>query len=211
MSEITEPLTASHQRPEPQLAEVAEIITALNGLSDVALLKLGSYGTFLMVGVRGWFSYADADDLLHEAIARTLDGRRKWNPQKIDFVLHLKGCMRSIADEWMQKADREVALNPDTELASVEPDERYSTDEIIQFTRYRLKFDAVALRVFDALYAGEFPAEIRQLLNINDRVYNAARKRIFRCMCFIVGGLPKKRNMARRPYNRRDKGNVGPS
>jgi DNA-directed RNA polymerase specialized sigma24 family protein len=210
MSETPEPLTASHLHPEPQLAELAEIIAVLNGLPDVALIKLESYGSFLMVGVRGRFSHADAEDLLHEAIARTLDGRRKWNPQKIDFVLHLKGCMRSIADEWIQKADREVALNPETELASVEFNDGYPSEEIIRFTRRRLRFDVVALAVLDALYAGEFPAEIQVLLNISEKVYNAARKRIFRCMYSIVCELPERKK-ATPPNHRHDEGDVGPS
>jgi hypothetical protein len=50
--------------------------------------------------------------------------------------------------------------------------------KILDYTRTHLQEDALALRVFDLLRAGNSPAEIRELLNIKVEVYNAARKTI---------------------------------
>jgi hypothetical protein len=41
-----------------------------------------------------------ADDLLHEAVTRLLDGTRNWNPENVDIAKCLIGTMRSIASAW---------------------------------------------------------------------------------------------------------------
>jgi hypothetical protein len=61
------------------------------------------YGDFLVRGIKGWVFDIEADDLLQEAIARTLTGNRQWNRQVTMFT-HLFGCMRSIADERAKRA-----------------------------------------------------------------------------------------------------------
>jgi DNA-directed RNA polymerase specialized sigma24 family protein len=189
MSETPETLIPDLPQPEPSLAEVAEIISALQTLSDGDLRILKSFGTFLMLGARGQFFAFDAQDLIQEAIARTLDRIRKWEPQKIDFVTHLKGCMRSIADEWQEKAGREPGYGLDAELSGLskskwifKENEDYAAQQILDHARLRLNSDAMALRVLDHIVMGYRPAEIRELLNINANVYNAARKRITRSM-----------------------------
>ena len=50
-------------------------------------------------------SQDEAEDLLQEAIVKTLAGARQWNP-KVDLVHHLTWAMHSIADGWSKKERR---------------------------------------------------------------------------------------------------------
>ncbi len=168
---------------QPPIAQLAECIAALEALynDDRRLRKLISYARFMAFSVKGVLRYADVQDLLHESIARTLEGKRKWKPQAVDFDTHLRGCMRSIADEHAGEAarysEREIPV-----------EQRYSYKEhrlrslIFEKVRSRLQGDDIALAVLNHLLEGHSPAEIREMLNINLGVYNAARKRISRCI-----------------------------
>ena len=153
------------------------------------LKKLKNYARFLVNSVPGARQYAEADDLLNEAILRTLDGRRRWKPEKADFDTHLKGCMRSLANchsrEAARYAMRDTAAEPST------PEHR--TDLLLfDKTRARLKGDTTASKVLELLLASCLPAEIRRMLNVKPGVYNAARARVSRCMRRIVAGVSRK-------------------
>jgi len=166
---------------EPSIAELADCVAAIEALSDSDLRILKSYARFMAFRAKGVLRYADADDLLHESIARTLDGRRKWKPQEIDFKTHIKGCIRSITDEYAQKALRDLpeAQPPPVHQSS---EEHHLRSKLLLETRTRLQGDTIASAVFDHLLEGHSPADVRQMLGINVNVYNAARKRISRCM-----------------------------
>src|ERR1017187_8382982 len=53
------------------------------------------------------------EDLLHEAIRRTLSGERRWR-DGVEIFWHLYGCMRSIAWEWSKKRDENFILEPES-------------------------------------------------------------------------------------------------
>jgi DNA-directed RNA polymerase specialized sigma24 family protein len=157
------------------------------------LAKLKNYARFVVMSVPGVGQYAEADDLLNEAILRTLDERRKWKPEKADFDTYLKGCMRSLANRHAIEAARYAGKKTAVEPSSPE----HSTDLLIfDKARARLKGDKTASEVLDLLLASYFPAEIRQILNVKNGVYNAARTRVSRCLRRIVGGVRRKNNLA---------------
>jgi DNA-directed RNA polymerase specialized sigma24 family protein len=166
---------------EPHIADLAECIAAIEALSDSDLQKLKNYARFMAYSAKGAFRYADAEDLLHESVVRTLDGRRKWKSQQVNFATHMRGCIQSIADEYAQEARRysDEELSSDAHASAIEPRVNYM---IFIKTRSRLHEDKIATAVFDSLLEGHSPAEVREILNMDDKVYNAARKRISRCM-----------------------------
>ena len=173
------PLTAYPGRlrsGEPPVVAPAECKTAIEALGGNELRILKRHARTLTL--RGSCYYADSEDLLHEAIARTLDGRRKWRRQRVDLVMHLKGCMRSIADGYDAEARKRSDKPPDHVTCGEE--ERFLRQAMLRRVRVALKPDALALGVFNALLAGHTPREVRSLLNIKEEVYDAARKRISR-------------------------------
>jgi len=146
-----------------------------------------SYATFRMAGIRGMVFSADASDLLHEAIARTLDGRRRWNHERIDFVTHLKGCMRSIASELLQRATTEIGAIKEAAMRSWRQDlDEYWPTEILEHIPSRLADDELALQVFERLRQGYTRAEIIHALKMRPDAYDAARKRISRALYAVA-------------------------
>jgi DNA-directed RNA polymerase specialized sigma24 family protein len=153
------------------------------------LKKLRRYAGRLVFGVTAVRQYAEAGDLLDEAILRTLDGRRKWKPESVDFDTHLKGCVRSLANSHSKEAARYAWTG-----TPVEPSCQEHHTDLLLFdkTRSRLKGDETASDVLDLLLQAYCPAEIRQILNIKSGVYHAARARISRCLRRIAGGVRRK-------------------
>jgi DNA-directed RNA polymerase specialized sigma24 family protein len=80
---VSEPLSS---------AELSECINEVNRLTAHQIRALKTYAMFLLSSIRGFFHYLDADDLLHEALLRTFDGRRKWNRSRVDLSATLRAA-----------------------------------------------------------------------------------------------------------------------
>lgn len=175
-------LQKQFQQKPARLTQSSEfVIKALHTLSESDVLKLQRYADFVALRLRGEVFHAGSQDLFQEAIARTMDDRRKQTVG-VDIVTHLKGAIRSIANEYRVDAAREYAyskiVGSDRATGSDSMDEE--AEEILQRVRIRLKADKEALRVFDLLREGYTAAEIRKLLGIDAATYEAARKTIYR-------------------------------
>lgn len=162
----------------PTVADRAECIAAIEALSDSELRTVKGYAASRTFALRGVRYYADAEDLLHEAIVRTLEGTRKWKPQRVDMAKHLKGCVRSIAHQYDEEGRRRSEKPPD-EMPS-EDEECLYLREMVDTARLLLKPDAVAFEVFNLLLEGHAASAVRSILNIGGKTYNAARRRITR-------------------------------
>src|SRR3974390_491907 len=81
-------------------AEVARAIHSLSGAAPVGLKALARLWTRGLPACLGWA------DVLHEAIARALDGSRKW-PPGVPILAFLSGVMRSICEDPWRRARRE--------------------------------------------------------------------------------------------------------
>lgn len=169
------------------------VVAALERLSDDDIRKLRRYAAFKSLARQGAVAYWDAEDLLQDAIARTLAGSRNWNEEKVEFVVHLIGTMRSIASQFREDAEREFLHRQEEQyksIGSVSADSQpiggggrsHRSQHTLELIRLRLEADKVALPIFDRLREGYTPAEIQELLGINQSIYNAARKRIYRCI-----------------------------
>lgn len=130
-----------------------------------------------MVPVRGRLHYADAEDLLHEALVKTLDGTRRWR-HGVTFMQHMVGCMSSIANNWFEQAGRNTELS-DTQASSPALDSVIDSLAAVNRLRDHLE-SVVALDVLDTLLEGYTPAEAQGVFGIPQGVYWAARKQIRR-------------------------------
>jgi hypothetical protein len=91
---------ASRRIPEEKAATLDEVRAAIENLMPEQLLRLKKYARQRIRGLGRASMGRDHKDLLQEAITATLDpDRRRWNKGAVDFVGHLIGAMRSIADD----------------------------------------------------------------------------------------------------------------
>jgi DNA-directed RNA polymerase specialized sigma24 family protein len=169
----------------------AEIIAALEALSDTDIRHLVGFARYRILGLRGAADEAEADDLFSEAVMQTLKLKRKWK-RGISFRNHLIACMRSIASSRFKRASRNVQLSPD------QPDHFPALililDAETKVHRLRgqleLAKDATAQQVLATLFDGLSPKQAQELLHMRPEVYQAARKRIRR-LADKLFGAPK--------------------
>jgi hypothetical protein len=95
--------------PKPDDAETrtaADVASAIHALSDADLVRLKSLARLWSCGLPGGLGWTD---VLHEAIARVLDGSRPW-PPGVPILAFLSGVMRSICDDQWRRARYEQRL-----------------------------------------------------------------------------------------------------
>jgi hypothetical protein len=129
-------------------------------------------------------SSMDGEALMFEALERTLDGRRRWNRDAVDFVGHLIGVMRSVAShEGGRQALDIVALTSNMVLiAPADQENALSAEQ--QINRLRTHFaehdDTLALQVLDALEIGYEGSAIRKQLGLDQTRLESVVRRIRR-------------------------------
>jgi DNA-directed RNA polymerase specialized sigma24 family protein len=171
------------------------IIGAFNSLSETEVKSLGRAASRLISGT----TFSEPDDLFHEALVRTLDGRRNY-PSQVSFGLYMNLTMRSIAD-----GDRDLRGNVDPgpdfreqetddsdDAAIHEPVAPSAEDEFVAMEtleriakavgdiRDSLGDDDVACAVLDGIIFEELPQETRKARGLGVKAYDAARKRLER-------------------------------
>ncbi len=91
--------------PEAGIHDRADVERAIRGLGRADALRLRAVAVTLIRGFHVDPVPHDHEDLLSEAITRTLAGERGWR-QGVDFDYHLTQIMRSIASDWRRRAVR---------------------------------------------------------------------------------------------------------
>lgn len=173
-----------------ELATEEEVRAAIAALSDRDLLRLRQFGKALLFReVLG----LDAEGLVHEAMARALEGTRTW-PRAQRFDVFLKGAMRSIADEHLEKRrgrpeDLDRVHGDDEEDSAGRMDDRATSELTPQL---RVLWDECeaellaifkgkrALAVFVGLIEGLPPSQICKMSGLDQKDYESARKAIYR-------------------------------
>lgn len=140
------------------------------------------------------------EDLLQEAFTLTLEERRHWNKNAVDFVGHLTGVMRSLSSDWAKSLkaakheepmlDSEVSQeNDDGEIISVVdgaksgnlgPEMLLQTKELLSRIKQHLSKDKRVLEIMDGLGEGLTSSEICEIMGLTSQEFNAARKRLER-------------------------------
>jgi len=98
----------SRRVPEEIAAGSDEVEEAVKRLSRPQLLRLENYAKKRIRGLGRANEGRDHNDLMQEAITRTLTGQRHWN-KSVTFVVHLFGVIQSISNHWGEQFDPESA------------------------------------------------------------------------------------------------------
>jgi hypothetical protein len=156
------------------------IESAIEKLGDADWYRLRQVGRILAWKVPSM----DGEELLFEALERTLDERRRWNPAAVEFVGHLIGVMRSIAShEALRRGLDTVGLTSSMDLVAPGNFESSLSAEQ-QIRRLRSYFgeqdDNEALQVLDAMELGCDGATIRAQLDLTQTQLETIVRRIRR-------------------------------
>ena len=173
-----------------EIATREECAEALRALSDKDYERLEKIARLRVIGLHAvaW------RDLLHDAIERLLDGRRRW-PRNVPLVVFLRETMRSIASDHWRRLDGSVVV-AESEMGAdgeadggpvasavdetVQPERRASAEETIVRIEAAFEGDAEALRVLAAMASGRSPGEIQQEIGMDETRYASTLRRIRR-------------------------------
>ena len=177
--------------PTPTVAEEPsrDVSAALAGLSNAELLRLNALARLWTRGMPGTLSSAD---VLQEAIARALDGSRKW-PAGVPILAFLSGVMRSICDDhWRQQArearvlvraaDAADARAEVVGAANPDPERVVAAAQAMSDIYELFVGDNAALKVITGLADGLTAAEICETYGLSEREYDTTRKRMRRAL-----------------------------
>src|SRR6201987_5906084 len=182
------------------LLERMEIDRAIKALTSSDLLRLQRFAKFRVRGLGRAASGRDWEDLLGEALHRTLMGTkdkesgRHWN-RRVPFVQHLAGAMSSIASLWKRQfKEKNTFLISELSLCDPEGQERSPFDDVpsrckpadvglIEQTEedqiFALLQDSPdATHVFRGLVDGLRKREIISRYGLDEKRYAAAVRRI---------------------------------
>src|SRR5579859_2035777 len=182
------------------LLEKIEVDRAIKALTSADLLLLRQFAKLLVQGVGRAARGRDWEDLLEEALYRTLIGAmdaqngRHWN-RKVPFVQHLAGAIRSIASVWKRQfSEKEPYLMSELAVYDAEGQERSPIDNatsscvpadrrlIEKGEEERvfalLRDDASASQVLQGIIDGLKKNEIKLAYGLDEKKYLAAMRRI---------------------------------
>jgi hypothetical protein len=138
---------------------------------------------------------ASAWDIASEAITKTWDGTRPWNPNEFELIVHLKGCAESILSNIRTKKEKKLMINtPQMEDESdgleylerkkgikeageipnstIDADVEAATNIILEVLSENPQLE----RLYDLLMEGKAPREIADELNLSrTEIYNLRR------------------------------------
>jgi hypothetical protein len=187
----SEHITIGARRAAPRLTDgeprgPASIEQAIRELQRADWFRLRRIGQILAWKVPSM----DGEALLFDALERTLDGRRRWNHDSVDFVGHLIGIMRSVAShEAVRQGLDVVALTSGMVLvAPADQEDTLSAEE--QIHRLRTHFaehnDALALQVLEAMEDGCDGSAIREQLGLDQTRLASVVRRIRRVAVRVI-------------------------
>jgi len=165
------------------VASAAEARAAIEGLTDTDYAKLMLIARgFARARIRG--SVIEPEDLLQEAITKTLDGRRAWR-RTVSILKHLDRVMESDAGHIAERSAAralEPVLDGAEKPASTSPDPsvRAATQDKLDDLLSLFVGDDNALEVIHLKGEGFSASEIQQQLGISNTHYDTVIKRIRR-------------------------------
>jgi DNA-directed RNA polymerase specialized sigma24 family protein len=166
-----------------------DIARAIHSLSDADLVRLKALARLWARGLPACVGWAD---VLHEAIARALDGSRKWPPD-VPILAFLSGIMRSICDDHWRRARRELEVlvrgeevadlcASGDEMTSPGPERVVAAAQSLAAIDALFASDPPALKIIASLAEGLTPTEICKLHGMSARQYDTTRKRMRRAL-----------------------------
>jgi hypothetical protein len=176
-----------------------EVRSAVETLTKPQLAKLSLYARARITALWRRAEGRDQDDLLQEALAATLCGKRHWYKGRVDFVGHLIGAMRSIASAWAEKCDQGAPyleselsttneqgepVNPVSNVSDSTPTVERALDAQHELVTIQALFknDSNVILVMEGLRDGMTGPEMQAQLGLSEKDYNAALKRMRRIL-----------------------------
>lgn len=177
-------------KADDAVGRVADVAAAIDALSDIELVRLKALARLWSRDLPGGLGWSD---ILHEAIARVLDGSRSW-PSDVPILAFLSGIMRSICNDHWRRARLEQRLL----VSRDDPDQRSwpseGSDEVPDPERvlaaaqtlanvYRLfEDDPLALKIIAGMADGLAAREICKVNGISELDYDTTRRRMRRAL-----------------------------
>ena len=177
----------------PRVASRQDVIDGLRALTAADLRRLERIARTRTIGL----PEIEWQDLLQEAIVRTLDGTRKW-PKQLSLVVFLRETMRSIAsDYWRRRKITPVVAESqfpnslpigertflDTVMdPTADPERDAAASETLARIDKAFADDLEALHVLSGMALGKSPWEIQEEGNIDTRRYASIQRRIRRTL-----------------------------
>ena len=173
-------------------ASTSETLAAFKQLSDDELLAL-RYGANMLINDT---MYSEPADLMHEALFRSLDGRRNW-PTHIAFGAFMLMTMRSIVSTEHKKSkkflhtahsfDDLAVVGSDLANSSPSAEETVmalqmleSAARTVDAAREALEGDIEALQILSGMLSGMTSTEMCREFKISKKTFDAARHRFMR-------------------------------
>jgi len=163
--------------------------SAIELMSESDLLKVRSFAEWRIRGLGRKARGRTAEDLMHEAVVASLEGRRVWYAH-VDFVNHLCGAVRSISSNWKHQYGEEYLESElsdslenrpiDFDATTSDPEKRLMLQEEFSGIATALANDPVALSVAQCLGAGYTANEAQLALELSPREYATAVRRLRR-------------------------------
>lgn len=176
-------------------ATIEELLEAFAALSDADLLALRKAASLRLDGTQ----FTEPADLMHEALTRCLDGRRRW-PKAVPFPVFLYNAMKSIAsadrrlhssklviqaseletDLWRDPLGSLGDMSPSAEADCIRLQEGRLSRELLARLRKEFAGDVAVDAVMSSWPDELGSREIMKRHGLTFREYDAARKRIER-------------------------------
>ena len=169
-------------------ASAQEIRAAIESLTAEELLRIRQFAVWRLRAL-GNNGGRDHEDLLQEAVVRTVAGDRHWNERGVSFPHHLIGAMRSISSHWAAElAGRSPAeidaaggnLIETMPSPTVSPEMELAAKQEVEAVERLLAGDAAALRVLGCIRRGMTGPETQQAIGYSKTEYETVMKHMRR-------------------------------
>lgn len=184
---------------EQTISSPAEVSQAIEALSDADALRLMKAAGAHLKKVGHLKLGRSPEDLLQEAVTRTLSGERSWK-RGISFVFHLDQAMRSICSSWRKSASRtgrdgggelpasaRLGLTDEGDAVleqalshEADPERELLAEQEVERITNQFADDKIASEVLAGWKMGLEGPEIQELSGISEKEYRAAVRRIRR-------------------------------
>ena len=184
--------------PDEAAATPAEIEAAIKSLTLADWARVRRFADYRIAGLGPKADGRTGEDLRQTALTDLLKGTRRWNIDKVGFVMLLTGAMRSISSNWARSYKPENTAmveadfrqeNEEGEVISPfdnwtaknpDPEEQLRDRQTLELIDNLFKDDEEAQQVLIAWQDRLDPAEVRELWGLSQNKYNTIVRRIRR-------------------------------
>jgi DNA-directed RNA polymerase specialized sigma24 family protein len=185
--------SAEKNKISDEVASIDEVQLALRALTADNLKKLALAARYWVHRYRLDRVGISHEELLNEAITRTLDGIRNWKPKNVDFVKFLDEVMHSIANHEYEELDRRRSIDsPAAEIQSKLAVLHIADPEIdIEAIEAAFADDPQVLEFLWHKADGKTIPETAEEMGVDSKQIEAIKKRTQRRITRFLGGVGK--------------------